>query len=235
MKKAKIKNVVALSVLLFTLYSELSAQNSRVDSKLLNEKQQAIVYISSTTATGDLQNLKNALSEGLDVGLTVNQTKEVIVHLYAYVGFPRSIRGLNTLMEVLEERRARDIKNEIGVEASPINDERNKYDRGVETLYELTGRNWGKPESGYGAFAPAIDRFLKEHLFADLFERDVLTYQERELVTISALSSIRGVEPMLQSHIRIGLSLGFTESQMEQVHAIIEEKTNLQINTEKQP
>jgi hypothetical protein len=34
------------------------------------------------------------------------------------------------------------------------------------------------PPTGYSAFAPVIDTFLKEHLFADIFERDVLTYSK---------------------------------------------------------
>src|SRR5699024_3061494 len=170
---------------------------------------------------GDLQQLNPALHNGLDAGLTVNEIKESMIHLYAYAGFPRSIRGLNTFMEVLDEREADGIQDEQGPEASPINDDRNKYERGVETLYELTGSDWGKPESGYGAFAPVIDRFLKEHLFADLFERDVLTYAQRELVVISILSSLDGVEPMLGSHFNLSLNVGLTPGQLQHFVDII--------------
>src|SRR5699024_123232 len=166
-------------------------------------------------------NLQPALSTGLDNGLTVNQIKEAIVHLYAYCGFPRSIRGLQTFMKVLDERKAKGINDKQGSKASPIHDDSDKYKRGQETLYELTGTKWGKPESGYGAFSPAIDRFLKEHLFADIFERDVLSYAERELVTVSVLSTIGGVEPMLHSHLNICLNLGLTPNQLHQFATII--------------
>lgn len=53
-----------------------------------------------------------------------------------------------------------------------------------------------------------MERFLKEHLFADIFERDVLTYDERELATVSILAAIGGVEPMARSHMGICLNLG---------------------------
>jgi alkylhydroperoxidase/carboxymuconolactone decarboxylase family protein YurZ len=125
-------------------------------------------------------------------------------------------------MEVLDEREAEGIQDEQGPEASPINDDRSKYERGVETLYELTGLDWGNPQSGYGAFAPAIDTFLKEHLFADLFERDVLTYAQRELVVISILSSLDGVEPMLGSHLNLSLNVGLTPGQLQHFVEIIE-------------
>ena len=77
------------------------------------------------------------------------------------------------------------------------------------------------PKTGYAAFAPEIEVFLKEHLFADIFERDVLTYQERELVTVSVLSSIGGVEPMLQSHLGICLNVGITPEQLGEFMAVI--------------
>ena len=79
--------------------------------------------------------------------------------------------------------------------------------------------------TGYSAFAPEIEIFLKEHLFADIFERDVLTYVERELVTISVISSIGKAEPMLRSHMNICLNLGVTKEQLQQFVTVI--KTTL--------
>ena len=175
----KIKTILLLAIIINCFSFEPKAQSSEQNHRL-SEKQKSLIPIAAYTAVGDLQNLKPALHNGLDAGLTVNEIKESMVHLYAYAGFPRSIRGLQTFMEVLDEREAEGIIDEEGSEASPINDDRDKYERGVETLYELTGSDWGNPDSGYGAFAPAIDTFLKEHLFADLFERDVLTYVQRE-------------------------------------------------------
>src|SRR3954463_3395865 len=76
----------------------------------LNAKQRGIVPIAAFAAGGNLAELKVALNEGLDAGLTVNEIKEVLVQLYAYAGFPRSLNGLSTLMAVLEERGKNGIK-----------------------------------------------------------------------------------------------------------------------------
>ena len=62
----------------------------------LNTKEQSIVTISALTAKGDLENLRMALNKGLDAGLTVNEIKEVLVQMYAYCGFPRSLNAINT-------------------------------------------------------------------------------------------------------------------------------------------
>jgi 4-carboxymuconolactone decarboxylase len=81
-------------------------------------------------------------------------------------------------------------------------------------LSTLTGVPPSQVLCGYAAFAPTRERFLKEHLFADLFMRDVLTFTERELVTIAVIVSIGEAEPMLRSHLFIGLQLGMSEVQL---------------------
>jgi 4-carboxymuconolactone decarboxylase len=183
----------------------------------LTARQQAIITISALTAKGDLPRLHKALADGLAASLTVNEEKEVLVHLYAYCGFPRSLNGLNTLLKVLEERKASGITDVVGKAASPITSTAPKYERGKKNLETLTGKPETGSKTGYSAFSPEIEVFLKEHLFADLFERDVLTFSERELVTIAALVSLGGLEPMLQSHLGIGLHLGLTPAQLSQV------------------
>jgi 4-carboxymuconolactone decarboxylase len=205
----------------------VKSQQKNTMSTTLSPKQNNLITISSYTAQGDLTKLKPALNAGLDAGVTVNEIRESLVHLYAYCGFPRSLRGLMTFMEVLEERKAKGITDKIGSQASPIIDKRDKYTRGKETLEELSGVKESGPKTGYAAFAPEIEVFLKEHLFADLFERDVLTYQERELVTVSVLSSIGGVEPMLSSHLGLCLNVGITAAQLQEFMAVIKTTVNL--------
>ena len=205
-------------------------QNSAVTKQTLTEKQKSIALISALTAKGDLPKLKQALHTGLDAGLTVNECKEVLVHVYAYCGFPRSIQGLNTLMTALDERKKKGIKDLAGKEATPVNDA-NKYETGWKNLATLGRRSTDgpveKPTSGYGAFSPEIDRFLKEHLFADLFSRDVLTFAERELTTVSVLIALgSGVEPMLSSHMALAIRQGFTKSQLEEVLRLIGESVS---------
>jgi len=199
----------------------LNAKNNMNEDVVLGLREQSIISIAALTSKGDLSNLKIELNAGLEAGLTINQIKEVIVHLYAYCGFPRSIRGLQTFMEVLDERRAKGINDKTGVDVSPIPQEQSKYERGKKVLGELTKAPQDRTLSGYSAFAPVIDTFLKEHLFADIFERDVLTYAERELVTISVLSTIGGVEPMLRSHLSICLNVGITPAQLNEFVGII--------------
>ena len=212
--------VMILSITLFP--NNVKANQLTATESNLSAKEKSIITIASLTAKGDLVILKSELNKGLEAGLTVNEVKEVLVHTYAYCGFPRSIRGLQTFMEVLNERKVKGIMDVSGNEASPIKEDGNKYQRGKTILEQLTKTPQPNTLTGYSAFAPVIDTFLKEHLFSDIFERDVLTYAQRELVTISVISSIGDAEPMLKGHLSISLNVGISPEQLKEFIGVIQ-------------
>lgn len=203
-------------------------QSMPKQSQTLTAEQQSIVAIAALTAKGDLAQLNGALNRGLDAGLTINESKEVLVHLYAYCGFPRSLNGINTLMAVIEDRKKKGINDEVGRDATLNTEDSNKYERGRRNLETLTGQKEVGPKTGFAAFSPEIDKFLKEHLFADIFERDVLSFKDREIATISALAAMPGVEPQLESHLSMGMNTGLTQGQLLQVFDLIEKNISRQ-------
>ena len=192
----------------------MKPQNITPASQHLDAKETSTVLISSYTAQGKLVNLWNALNDGLEAGLTINEIKEILVQLYAYCGFPRSLNALGAFAKVLDERVKIGINDELGKEIKVEIQDGNKYELGRKVLEELTKTPQIKPAPGFGEFAPRIDAFLKEHLFSDVFVSDVLSYQQRELVTVAALGSMTGVEPQLQSHINMAMNTGITENKL---------------------
>jgi 4-carboxymuconolactone decarboxylase len=213
MKNAGYKFFLSVSFFLLTI--------NQMNAQTLDVKQQSIVKISAFTTVDKIRELKTALNGGLNAGLTVNEIKEELVQLYAYCGFPRSLNGITAFMAVLEERKAKGINDIIGKEASPISGSTNKYDTGKKTLQALTGKNQDGPLTGANAFATSIDIFLKEHLFADIFSRDILDYTQRELATIAALASMGGADSQLQAHLGMGLHIGIAEAQLRELLVII--------------
>jgi 4-carboxymuconolactone decarboxylase len=216
------KLTVILGGILISVFGIVAiSQAQPTKNEGLNAKQEKIVTIAAFTANGDLQKLKTALNEGLATGLTINEIKEILVQMYAYAGFPRSLNGINSLMGVLEEREQKGIKDELGKEASPLPANKSSIELGTEIQTSLIGA----PATGkYIIFAPAIDKFLKGHLFGDIFGRDNLDFQSREIATISALANMEGVNPQLQSHVNIGFNVGLTEAQMRSLISVLESK-----------
>lgn len=199
----------------------MNAQDNSKNNQALNAHQQSMASIAVLTATGNLEQLKQAIPTGLDAGLTINEIKEAMVQLYAYCGFPRSLNAVNTLMTVVDERKSLGKKDVEGKDSSPVS-VTDRYQSGKENLQKLTGKEETDLKTGVAAFAPAIDTFLKEHLFADIFNRDVLNFRQREFITISALAAMPGVEPQLQSHLLMGKNSGITEAQLMELTAVIE-------------
>jgi 4-carboxymuconolactone decarboxylase len=220
--KGSIMNSTILAVILALTFSIVATSEAQtVNTSVLIPKQKSIVAISAFTANGDLEMLKTALHEGLDAGLTVNEIKEILVQLYAYAGFPRSLNGINTFIGVMEEREQKGIKDELGRE--PISMPTNKSS--IELGTEIQTRLIGAPATGkYITFAPAIDNFLKGHLFGDIFGRDNLDFQSREIATISALASMVGVNPQLQGHFIVGFNVGLSQAQMRSLISVLESR-----------
>lgn len=195
------------------------AQGSSLESAL-NVRQQSIIPIAAFTANGDVEKLKSALAEGLQNGMTVNEIREVLVQMYAYTGFPRSLTGLDTFITLLDERKAQGIHDEVGRDAAPLPENANIREVGTANQTAVIGR----PAGGrIYEFAPVIDTFLKEHLFGDIFSRDVLTFQERELATVSALAALPA-ETQLRAHLNCCLVVGWTETQMKAFVSVLEVK-----------
>ncbi len=184
--------LTAILCLGVTTMSAQAAENG------LTAKEKSMVSISALAGAGDLPQLEKALETGLKNGLTVNEIKELLVQVYAYAGFPRSLNGLQTFSAVLDKRKAQGINDVMGKEASPMPKNKTSLQFGVENQTNLFKR---EVKGGLYDFSPLIDYCLKAHLFGDLFQRDVLTWKDRELITVGILAGIDNVNPQLQAHL----------------------------------
>ena len=221
MKKINVKQSTLLVVISILTFYSLSFGSAYAQSKdELSPVEQGIASIAIATAKGDTPLLNKALHRGLDFGMTINQVKEELVHLYAYCGFPRSLMAINTLTEVLQERKDKGIQDQEGPAATDL-DAVNKYEVGKEVLADLTGVT-DRPKAGYAETVPIIEIFLKEHLFADIFKRGVLNYKEREIATVGALLRMGDLDPMARGHMAIAMHQGVTEAQMKQIIEMVE-------------
>lgn len=185
----------------------------------LSATQQAIVPIAALAAAGDMTKLNAALNQGLDAGMTVSDAREILVQLYAYAGFPRSLNALGELMKVLDERKQRGIQDAPGrapSRAIPKGDA--LLAAGTANQTKLSG---GPVEGVLFDFAPTANEYLRTHLFGDIFERDNLDWPSRELATVGMLSALPGADSQLQAHMRISMNVGLTTGQLRQLTQVL--------------
>ncbi|HBC8969302.1 TPA: carboxymuconolactone decarboxylase family protein [Raoultella ornithinolytica] len=199
--------------------SEMNQQQTVSDT--LSARQQAIPLIAASMASSQMEKLNTALNQGLDAGLTVNEAKEILVQLYAYTGFPRSLNALSELMKVVDARKQRGIEDVEGKEpvaTIPVGDELRRV--GTANQTKISGAPVQGPQFD---FAPVINQFLQTHLFGDIFARDNLDWQSRELATVGALAATPGVEAQLLSHTRASMRVGLTAAQLRQLAQVLRE------------
>ncbi|NII10972.1 carboxymuconolactone decarboxylase [Oleiagrimonas sp. C23AA] len=196
--------------------------NTSISSDTLSARQQAIIPIAAFAAAGHLDALKKALNDGLDAGLTVSDAREILVQTYAYAGFPRSLNALGQLMKVLEARKQRGIEDAPGRAPShPIPTGEALLAAGTANQTRLSG---GPVKGPLFDFAPAIDQYLKTHLFGDIFERDNVDWKDREIATVAMLSALPGVEPQVQAHMRISMNVGLSKGQLQQLSQVLADR-----------
>lgn len=187
----------------------------------LSNCQKAIIPIAAFAASGNQDRLSKALSEGLDAGLPINDIKEVLSGLYAYIGFPRSLNALQTFMSVLDTRRDNGVKDLYGNEPTQFPPKKSSLEIGTEIQTRLSG---APVKGGIMDFAPAVDYYLKAHLFGDIFMRDNIAESDREIATFSALSALEGTEGQMKAHIRYASNAGLTQAQIWKIADVLGEK-----------
>ncbi|MBR1630298.1 MAG: carboxymuconolactone decarboxylase family protein [Paludibacteraceae bacterium] len=201
---------------LFTLLSINAIMNAQSDlCSTLSLRHQHLSVIACLEAKGDLQALEPALGQALDDHLTINEVKEALSQLYAYTGFPRCLNALGTLRKVLEARAAKGIADPEGADALPLPADYDALRQGTQVQSQLTGGPFDY------SFAPAVDYYLKAHLFGDIFARTILTPADREVVTVSALAGMEGVEPQLAAHVRGAVNMGVTHDQLRSIPIVL--------------
>ena len=194
------------------------------EAERLTVEQQHIISVAAYTANGDIDALKAEFSEALGAGLTVNEIKEVLIQMYAYAGFPRSLNGINAFLAVLDDRKEQGIEDVIGDDATPVPAGTDMTAYGNTVRNQLANADMSDNQAAFAQFAPVIDEYLKKHLFGEIFSRDVLDIQQRELATLGALASMDGTAAQLGAHINFSLNVGITQEQLNDFIKVIEQE-----------
>ncbi|OKP92801.1 carboxymuconolactone decarboxylase [Paenibacillus sp. P3E] len=94
-----------------------------------------------------------------------------------------------------------------------------RYERGWEKLMEVDGKGGTNVIHSLKDISPDLGRFVIEFAFGDIYPREGLDLRQRQLVTISSLTTLGGCEPQLTVHINAALNVGLSPKEI--VEAIL--------------
>ena len=89
-----------------------------------------------------------------------------------------------------------------------------RYLRGKEVLARVEQNPHGSILDSLASFSPDLERFVVEFGYADVFDREGLSDQSRQLITISALAALGNAAPQLEFHINGALNVGCSPEQI---------------------
>ncbi|BBM19897.1 carboxymuconolactone decarboxylase [Enterococcus avium] len=92
-----------------------------------------------------------------------------------------------------------------------------RFEQGSKNLQMIDGEAGERVIQVLQDIAPDVGRYILEFAFGDIYENDVLSFREREIVTITSLLTQGDTKNQLIVHINGSLNVGLTEREIIEV------------------
>lgn len=83
-----------------------------------------------------------------------------------------------------------------------------RFELGSEMLKKIDGIGGENVIKSLETVAPDVGKYIIEFAFGDIYSREELNLQDREIITITSLLTTGGCEPQLEVHINGALNVG---------------------------
>jgi 4-carboxymuconolactone decarboxylase len=156
------------------------------------------------------------INGALNQGWTINELKEAFIEISIFAGFQRSHNAMQTLSEVLKERREAGLTDIEGPSTNNIVPEESRYAYGAKILSELDELQESRFQKGFGNFAPEMVNYIVAYGYGDVYSRTSLSHKNRQVVTLAALTAFNS-PTQLAFHINVGLKVGLTVEELREI------------------
>ena len=95
--------------------------------------------------------------------------------------------------------------------------ENTRFTQGMEQLKTIDGKGGENVIKSLEDIAPDLGKFIVEFAFGDIYTREGLTTEEREMITLSSLLTAGGCEPQLEVHINGALNIGISPEKVIEI------------------
>lgn len=89
-----------------------------------------------------------------------------------------------------------------------------RLEQGSENLQKIDGKGGDEVIRSLEGIAPDLGRYIVEFAFGDIYSREGLDLQERELITLSSLLTAGGCEAQLRVHIQTAVHVGIPKEKI---------------------
>ncbi len=102
----------------------------------------------------------------------------------------------------------------VGLSCLTVAMENERYRRGAAKLKEVNPAGMEKLIQNLEPIAPDLARYVVEFAYGDVYAREGLTAQQRELCIVAALTALGNTEQQLRDHIAAARNVGCTAQEI---------------------
>jgi len=187
---------------LIEIFDNFAFDEVLAESKL-DPKTRVMMVLASLIACQAVSEYKIMAGAALNVGVSPVQLKEILYQAVPYVGMARAFDFLRATNEVLTSRGI-----SLPLEGQSTTTPETRHEKGLAAQKAIFGEMIDQLYNQSPKDQLHIQRFLSAHCFGDHYTRNGLDVKLRELVTLSILIALGGVESQIKGHIRGNLNVG---------------------------
>ncbi|MGM0165171.1 4-carboxymuconolactone decarboxylase [Enterococcus sp. AZ135] len=92
-----------------------------------------------------------------------------------------------------------------------------RMEQGIKNLKEIDGKAGERVIESLQDIAPDVGTYILEFAFGNIYNKDTLSFREREIITITSLLTQGDTQNQLIVHINGSLNVGITEKEIIEV------------------
>ncbi|MDZ7964369.1 MAG: carboxymuconolactone decarboxylase family protein [Nostoc sp. DedSLP03] len=173
-----------------------------VQSKL-DTKTRVVLILASIIGSQAVSEYRLMVDAALNVGVTPIEIKEILYQSVPYVGMAKAFDFVHATNEVMSNRGI-----QLPLEGQSTTNPETRYDKGLAIQKAVFGETIDQMYERSPKDQLHIQRFLSANCFGDYYTRNGVDIKVRELITLSILIALGGVESQIKGHIQGNLNVG---------------------------
>lgn len=169
----------------------------------LDTKTRVMLILASTIGSQAVSEYRVMVGAALNVGITPIEIKEILYQAVPYTGMAKAFDFVHATNEVLSGRGI-----QLPLEGQSTTNPDTRYDKGLTIQKAIFGETINQMYERSPKDQLHIQRFLSANCFGDYYTRNGVDIRVRELITLSILIALGGVESQIKGHIQGNLNVG---------------------------
>jgi 4-carboxymuconolactone decarboxylase len=169
----------------------------------LDTKTRVMLILASIIGSQAVSEYRVMVDAALNVGVTPIEIKEILYQSVPYVGMAKAFDFVHATNEVMSSRGI-----PLPLEGQSTTSPETRYDKGLAIQKAVFGETIDQMYERSPKDQMHIQRFLSSNCFGDYYTRNGVEIKVRELITLSILIALGGVESQIKGHIQGNLNVG---------------------------